>query len=485
MRKRLWRILFAVSTVQVFFTSFAVQSEAKDLTKTLVDGFDYGDFGLDTGAAVKEIAPTFSAAVAQAVTQEFPLATVSPAFIYRHNPTIDAYERLTSISGPLFAERALTLGKGKFNLSVGYSYLDFEELNGKDLNDLRSPALVGELFDDEEEPVGQVPAKVNLGSNERLFSAPLSFSQLRARIDLKVHVIVPTLRYGITDNWEASLSIPIVKSSLRVSNNTVQVVDLDPSSARFLFARDESGEISQFFGVFDFAGNAVSREPLIKSLPRARQLPPLSSARGSATGVGDLLLRTKYQFWRCRLGGGTLGVNLQLPSGSKRNFHGTGKTHVFTFLYFSQIWGERFEPHLNVGVDIHTGNIDRSSFLYTLGGTLLVEKNLGVTVAFLGRSEFQKFPVRIRDSGFYETGVVLDRASDTCTTERPCGIARADVRFPFFPEKIRRNDILNFSFGLRYTLGVSGSIFFGGVVPLTTDGFRTDFIPSGGIEYTF
>jgi hypothetical protein len=53
------------------------------------------------------------------------------------------------------------------------------------------------------------------------------------------------------------------------------------------------------------------------------------------------------------------------------------------------------------------------------------------------------------------------------------------------PIKIQRNDIANFTFGLRYALGTAGSVFFGGVVPLNDDGFRADFIPSGGIEYTF
>jgi hypothetical protein len=54
-----------------------------------------------------------------------------------------------------------------------------------------------------------------------------------------------------------------------------------------------------------------------------------------------------------------------------------------------------------------------------------------------------------------------------------------------FPEPIKRNDTIDFSFGLRYVLGSSGSIFFGGIIPLNDDSFRADFIPSGGLEYTF
>jgi hypothetical protein len=486
MRRRLWRILFFTCVVQIFFVGVVSQSQARNLTDVLIEGFSYNAFELDTSLPAKEVAPAFSAAVAQAVTQEFPLASVSPAFVYRLDPAVDIYKRLSSIPGPLFAERALTLGKGQINFGVGYSFIDFGDLNGTSLDNLRSPALVGELFDTEEQPVEQAPAGVDLRPGERLFSAPFSFSQIRARIDLKVHVVVPTLRYGLTDNWDISLSVPIVKTSLRVSNNTVQVVDLDPNSARFLFVRETQGNISRVLETYDFSGKllALSQWPLIRTSQPSR-LPPLNNARGSATGVGDITLRTKYQFWQSGLGGGALGLNLQLPSGEKENFHGTGQTHLFPFLYFSRIIGERFEPHLNVGIDVNTHDIDRSSFLYAVGMAVGVERNLGVMATLLGRSEFTRLSVRIPKAGIYDTGVVLEREPNSCTTQQPCGIKLNNVSFPFFPKRIKRNDMVNFSFGLRYALGTAGSLFFGGIVPLNEDGFRTGFIPSGGIEYTF
>lgn len=39
---------------------------------------------------------------------------------------------------------------------------------------------------------------------------------------------------------------------------------------------------------------------------------------------------------------------------------------------------------------------------------------------------------------------------------------------------------------LNFSVGDSSEpVFFGGIVPLNDDGFRADFIPSGGVEYTF
>jgi hypothetical protein len=106
-------------------------------------------------------------------------------------------------------------------------------------------------------------------------------------------------------------------------------------------------------------------------------------------------------------------------------------------------------------------------------------------VDFLGRSEFGSLSVRVPPEGRV-TGLIPDKDPDTCRAEEPCFFDESrNVSFPLFPIRIERNDIANFTFGLRYVLGISGSVFFGGVVPLNDDGFRPDFIPSAGIEYTF
>jgi hypothetical protein len=481
--------LILVILVQAFSPGVLLKSEAKDLTDVLAQGFSFGTsiplpFFTPTGdiavapAAGAAVAPAFSAAIAQAVTQEVPLASVAPAFTYRFNPALDIFERLTGVPGPLFSERAPTLGKGQFNFAVGYAFLDFSELNGTDLDNIRSPGLFTEFFPEESFPVGQLP------TGEELFFVPVSDSLLRTRIDLQAHVIVPTLRYGITDKWDVSLSIPIVNTFLRVRNESVRVVD-PAFPAGGAFTLDAQENLKDFQGFIDPEGKRLrgGQIPLVRSQRPAKSL---KRAAGSATGVGDIMLRGKYHLWQSELGGAALGLNLQLPSGEVRDFHGTDETHLSTFLYLSEVLWERFEPHLNVGVDFNADNVDRSSFLYAVGGSLLVGTRLGLIVDFIGRSEFGRFPVRIPPEGLTQ-GFALDKESDTCTAEQPCfpDLDRGLFSFPIFAARIKRNDIADFTFGLRYALGTSGSVFFGGVVPLNSDGFRPDFIPSGGIEYTF
>lgn len=505
-RSRYARVCAVFLLAQVCSLGVLPQSDARSLKDAFIQGFAFptvegvgtttrdgdsllGFFTSDAtqappGAitqAAQVVAPAIAAAVAQAVTQEFPLASVAPAFTYRYNAMLSVYERSTGVPGPLYSERALTLGQGQFNFSVGYSYVDFDEFNGTDLDDISSPALINELFLPDLQ-VGGIP----------LF--PFTLSQLRTRIDLQAHVIVPAFRYGITDNWDVSLAIPVLHTSLRVRNEVKRTVDLngrlatgalDPTGR--LIPGDDllfvalSPDLSTVTGVVPVTPETINQLPYVRSQRRPALL---ARAAASSTGIGDISLRTKYHVWRTENGGATLGLNLLLPSGDVDDFQGTDETRVSPFLILSQVMWDRFEPHVNLGFDFNADDVDRSAFIYAVGATLLVWEGLGVSVDFIGRSEFGRFPVTIPPAGII-LGSRLNRRVSSCTADQPCNTLPQLVPFPIFPERIKRNEIDDFSFGLRYALGTSGSVFFGGIIPLNSDGLRADFIPSGGIEYSF
>jgi hypothetical protein len=489
MLRRVIFILVLACSLQVFATGVVSRSEARDLTDVLAERLDI--FLSPSGEHIPLgpiISPTLAASIAQAVTQEIPLASIAPAFTYRYNPQVDIFERATNVPGPLFAERALTLGKGQFNFGVGYAFIDFDQLNGKDLDNLRARAPQLSFTDLEAIPYnGVLPGVPPLETGQSLYAVPFDYSTWRIGLELKVHVISPTIRYGLTDRWDVGLTVPIVNTFLKVRNEGVPVVDAP--GYRLVYVGNAQRAPVGYSAFIDPGGSLVTDQqlPLIKSQRRIIS----TRGAGSATGVGDITLRTKFHFWKPEEGGAALGLLLQLPSGEKRNFHGVGETHVSPFLYLSQVIGKKLEPHLNVGIDFNADDVDRSSFLYAVGATLLVTKSLGAVIDFIGRSEFAGIPVRFPDPIL--RGNLLNRNPETCTATRPCRLkpSVADptqpetVLLPFFPEKIKRNDIINFSLGLRYMLGESGSLFFGGIVPLNDDGFRSDFIPTGGIEYTF
>jgi len=371
------------------------------------------------------LASALSTATSQAITQDVPVASVAPAFSYRYNPALGIFERSTGMLGPLFAERALTIGKGKFNFSIGYAWVGFDDINGTNLNNLRTGPGV-------------------LLTNQR------NAAQLRTSLDIQTQVFAPTFRYGITDDLDLSLVIPILNTSLRIQNTTVMVAEQINSN---LFVGTGPSVVGQ----------------------------PVRSAE-SATGVGDIILRAKYNFWRDEGGVAAYGLSLLLPSGNEDDLQGTGETHVIPSLIVSQVIWDRLEPHINLGIDFNADDVDRSSFTYVAGATLQARYPFALMIDVIGRSEFNG--LQVNKNKLAADGLLLNKPVGQCTQGVPCSGQATKVSI--FPENFaQRNDIVNFALGLRYALRESGSVYFGLVVPLNNDGFRSDFIPSGGIEYTF
>lgn len=468
--------IFAIAVVLQLWLPLGAQSQAGDLTEVFVRGFPpVGN--LDVAKGVVPFAPAFANAVSHAVTQQFPLTSVSPAFSYRFNPALSVYERSTNVPGPLFGERSLTLGKGQLNVSVGYAFVDFTELNGVGLDSIKSPAFF-QANDPDSAVASENPEGIPLlMPGETLVAAPLFFGQLGTRIDLQAHLVVPSLRYGITDDWDVGVALPIVNTSLRVRNVLTPVVDADFSRAHVLFGKNEQGQLRR---LKTFTSGPTRTVPFGPT-----QRPPqiVKQSAGSATGIGDISLRTKYQFWSTETGGAALGLNLLLPTGEEEDFQGTDETHVSPFLYLSDVFMERVEPHLNVGVDLNANDVERSSVVWAAGLSVLVWEQLGIGIDFIGRSEFRRLDVAVPPEGFYRGGT-FTKEPQACTNTDPCFVS-GSKSFPFFPIKIERNDIIDCAFSVRYGIGQRGSIFFGILVPLNNDGFRADFIPAGGVEVSF
>lgn len=473
--KRAIRITVALIILQVSVGMCISRCEARNLTTVLREGFTLnpgdpdavvslvGTVGangfVDVSSIGTSLAPVLSGAVANAITQQSPLASVAPAFTYRYNTALNVFERSTPVPGPLFSERAVTIGPGQLNFGVAYSYVDMDDINGTNLQGIRTPLLLeafcpfGSLFDE------RCNGRLNLG-----------LSSVRTRLTIQTHLIVPTLRYGLTENWDIGLSIPLVNTFLRVRNDLIPVVQT--ADAQFVFGGPQGVD----FLTPDGTPATLSR---VRFSVTSRPSRSLAKVAGSMTGVGDITLRTKYRLWGDELGGVAAGLELRLPSGEEKNFHGTGETHVTPFLYLSHVFWDLVEPHLNLGLDFNTTDVNRSALLYSVGVATLVWKQLGAGIDVIGRSEFGRFPIK----GNSLSGFALDGVPATCHSVTPCLINRAvPFRFPF---PIKRNDITDISFGFRYVLGVSGSVFLGATLPLNDDGFRADVIPSGGVEYTF
>jgi len=115
---------------------------------------------------------------------DFPAVSTAPGLTFHYDPGTQLFERSTTSLGPVFVERARTIGRGKIELGVSYLFLDFTELNGESVNGFSLGPRVG-------------------GSG-----GSIAIEQF----DLHQHIIPLFLTYGITDRWDVNVLVPIVDS---------------------------------------------------------------------------------------------------------------------------------------------------------------------------------------------------------------------------------------------------------------------------------
>ena len=184
-----WQFGIIVSTCLVVLLGFTSIGEARSLTRALVEGFTFDSVPgrpFLSGSVAQAFAPSLGSAIAQAVTQQVPLASVSPTFSYRYNETLRLYEPSSTVSGPLFSERALTLGGGRLNFGIAYSYIGFDDLNGNSLSSLRGSSFLTSISPGRGIPIPSFPG---LMPGETAFIAPIEFVELQTRLKLQAHII--------------------------------------------------------------------------------------------------------------------------------------------------------------------------------------------------------------------------------------------------------------------------------------------------------
>jgi hypothetical protein len=367
--------------------------------------------GVEGGTAFDALAN----ALADTAARNIPIITGSAGFTYRYNPALEVFERTSETLGPLFLERPDTLGRGKLNVNVSYQYVDLNEFDGRATKHLESPDPIVLRITD---PSGNL-----LG---------FTGNRLKYNVGLTNHVEALSVTYGLLDNLDVNLLVPLIETDFRVTATNQRVTD-------------------------------VNLNPL--SPPPAAGPPATSAA--TRVGVGDIFLRGKYQLdpmgdWRS-----AVGLQLRLPSGNEDDFQGTGTFEAGPFFYVSTLLWGRVEPHANVGVDLRADDVSRSEGRWGVGVDGDVTKRIGVAVAFLGRDEFK-------------------RSSPAGETSFQHLVNGARVQEPLLGINFDRKDYFDLSFGARAVVWRQIMLFVNGIYALNDEGLRNDsVIPTIGVEGTF
>jgi hypothetical protein len=198
----------------------------------------------------------------------------------------------------------------------------------------------------------------------------------------------------------------------------------------------------------------------------------------SASGIGDLVVRTKFRLKSGDQGNLAVGVDLRLPTGDDEELLGLGSTQAKVQMILSGP-PVRFSPHGNIGYTFSTGDSpvlgDISNELnYTVGFDAALAEKLTINVDLLGRTIFG-----------------IDRLSVT------------EHEFVFRPGQNAPNSAITSEFGREYVsssgdmtqvlgaAGVKWNIFgnfllnVSGLFSLGNQGLQDNFTGVMGIDYTF
>jgi hypothetical protein len=323
----------------------------------------------------------------------------------------------TVSAGPIFAERAQTLGRRRLLLGVNTTGISFEKIRGIPMDDIDLN------FTHVDVPVGPP----GLGSPE--FENDII--NVRPSIDIYLQITSFFATYGLTDNIDVGVAVPLVYSSLDATSVGTIISNLNPSP--------------HGFGPVDNPSSTAT-----------------VNTDGSATGIGDIAARLKINLRSGEGLGLALLADTRLPTGDEDNFAGSGDLSARAIGIVSARMGN-FSPHLNAGYAYRAGDLQNDAVLATVGFDQLLAPWVTAAVDLI--SEWQ-----VGDSE-----LILPEPTHFDLPPR-------DVSQTNIPDD--RDDLVSASAGARFLVG-GFSLVGNALIPLRDAGMQANVVWTVGVERAF
>jgi len=338
--------------------------------------------------------------------------------------------KTSTSAGPIFAERAQTLGRGRVLAGISRTGFRFATLRGVDMHNINLTFT--------HQNVDFPGCDTQFGADCSLYGVPVlenDAMDFRLSMDLDVRVTSMYITYGITDRFDFGLVVPIVQAN---------------------FTGESDAQIEPFGGTT--AAHYFAGTPENPVLTAHRQ------SLGSAAGLGDVALRLKLNMRQTPDAAFAVLLDGRFPTGSKEDLLGAGRFAGRALIIINSRMGD-FSPHLNAGYLHHAGNEQNDAVLGTVGFDHRLSDVFTLAADLV--TELQ-----VGDSKLPLPGIV--------TYEAPF---RRTLNPTNIPEI--RDDVVSGSFGFKMTPARNTTIVLNTLFPLNRGGLRPNLVYTAGIEYTF
>jgi hypothetical protein len=326
----------------------AAPAGAGDLSKIIPnlyggDGITLGNPGHDAhfSSSTFEQLAKINAALAE-IPGNLPVGSSAASVTYEFDPATGVPVRKAEEGlGPLYAERARTLGGNLFggnirlSLAFQYTHIDFRKFEGDNLDHL------------------QIIARHDDEPGDNAFENDVILVDLDVTARQDIFSFYATI--GLLEWLDLSLVVPLVR------------LDLEADASATIIDRGGAG--IHFFD--PTPGRIIT--------PGGRPTDaPTSRGSGTAFGVGDVFLRLKWRFLDLFKGSDdkaplskwmefALLTQVKLPTGNEDDLLGTGDTNVRLVLVASKTFEGWLEPHFNFGYEWNGTSARRDAYIWAVG----------------------------------------------------------------------------------------------------------------------
>jgi hypothetical protein len=259
--------------------------------------------------------------------------------------------KTSTSGGPIFGERAQTLGRGRFFVGANITGMHFERLRGVRMDDI--------LFTFTHD---------NTPPTDTLGSPYFENDVIRVRVAMSVNLIVSTFvaSYGVVDGVDLSVAVPVVHTAMQGTSVATIIPAGFPSPHRF---------------------GGTDSMPVMTAV---------AGMDGSATGIGDIAARLKVNLAQSNAFGVAILMDARFPTGNEGNLLGSGGFSGRGLGIVSAKFGT-VTPHLNLGYVFRDAKQSNSSIVATGGFDNALAQ--WATMAFELISEWQLGASKLRIPG--------------------------------------------------------------------------------------